>query len=280
MTAARWRDETRSRGLRIEAVLEAGVIPPVLGEASALREVLVNLVLNAVEALPAGGTITLRTWAAGGEVLCAVSDTGAGMPEDVRARALEPFFTTKGPKSTGLGLSVSYRIVQRHGGRLDVASAPGQGTTITLRLPATPLELAPTPPPGRVPSPAATEPLRILVVDDETEVLAVEADMLRAEGHEVLTASSGAEALAVLGGGPAVDLVITDLGMPEMNGWEVARAVRQGWPSVSVGLVTGWGEQPPGSPSDGGLDFVISKPLTLETLADAIARLEPRTPAP
>src|SRR3989338_9894981 len=135
LTRARWQDAARSQGIRIEAVLEGSDLQPIMGNPAALREVLMNLVLNAVEALPNGGNIAVRTFSEGGWVGLAVSDTGVGMSPQVRERALEPFFTTKGPRSTGLGLSESYGILQRHGGKLTVESAEGQGTTVTVHLP-------------------------------------------------------------------------------------------------------------------------------------------------
>jgi signal transduction histidine kinase len=120
---------------RIEIALEGGATPPVRGEPLALREVLVNLVVNAVEAMPDGGRVSVRTWADQDAVHCAVSDTGVGMSEDTRRRVLEPFFTTKGPRSTGLGLSVAYGTIERHGGGLSIDTAEGKGTTVTVTLP-------------------------------------------------------------------------------------------------------------------------------------------------
>ncbi|MFQ5896621.1 MAG: ATP-binding protein [Candidatus Methylomirabilia bacterium] len=129
-----WRDRTQVRRIPIETRLDPGRIPAVTGDLVSLREALMNLVLNAVDALPEGGTITIRTWASDGQVHCSVADTGPGMSEEVRRRALEPFFTTKGPKTTGLGLSVAYGIIKHHGGELTIESAEGRGTTVTIRL--------------------------------------------------------------------------------------------------------------------------------------------------
>ena len=135
LTRPHWEDEPQLRGIQIQASLEAGHIPPVPGDPASLREVLMSLLLNAVDALPQGGQITVKTWASAHGVQCAVTDTGVGMSEEIRRRALEPFFTTKGPKSTGLGLSVTYGIIQRHGGDLAVESTESRGTTVTIRLP-------------------------------------------------------------------------------------------------------------------------------------------------
>ncbi len=138
MVHSLWAVRARNPGVRIEAGPEPGEIPPVMGNPSALREVLMNLLINAGEAMPAGGAITARTWATGGWVHCAVSDPGVGMPEEVRRRAFEPFFTTRGPKAAGLGLSVAYGVIQRHRGELVLESAEGRGTIVTIHLPAAP----------------------------------------------------------------------------------------------------------------------------------------------
>ena len=135
LTRRHWQDETRSGGTQIRASVEPGSIPTILGDPLSLREVLTSLFINAVKALPDGGQITVRTWASPQGVLCSVADTGVGMSKEVRERALQPFFTTKGPRSRGLGLSVAYAIVQAHGGDLAIDSAEGRGTTVTICLP-------------------------------------------------------------------------------------------------------------------------------------------------
>jgi signal transduction histidine kinase len=134
LSSPRWRDEALARGLTVDVRIEHGRVSPVVGDTVALRQVLMNLVLNAVEAMPAGGTLTLRTWE-DGSVHCAVSDTGVGMTDEVRGRALEPFQTTKGPKTRGLGLAVAHGIVTRHGGSLTIDSFEGLGTSVRVSLP-------------------------------------------------------------------------------------------------------------------------------------------------
>jgi signal transduction histidine kinase len=136
LSSPQWRDEPLARGVRIHVRIDRGELVPVVGSGAALRQVFMNLVLNAVEAMPAGGVLTLRTWADDGSVRCAVSDTGVGMSEDVRRRALEPFHTTKGPKTRGLGLAVAHGIVTRHGGTLAIDSVAGLGTSVVVALPA------------------------------------------------------------------------------------------------------------------------------------------------
>jgi len=273
LTRPRWRDEAQMRALAIDVSLELGDIPPVAGEAAALREVTMNLLFNAIDALKQGGAIRISTWAADDWVYCAVADNGAGMSEEVRRHAFEPFFTTKGPQGTGLGLSVSHGIVQRHRGELSLKPNEGGGTVVTMRLPqaapdALGIEEAATP---------AGPPLRVLVIDDEVTVREALADTLADEGHTVIQAASGREGLARLAAGAAVDIVVTDLGMPEMTGWDVARTVRTQHPGLPVGLVTGWAVALEMSDEERrGVDFVIAKPYTIEALRAALAGIQPR----
>lgn len=270
LTRPRWHNEAQLRHIRIDTALELGSIQPVAGELAPLREVLMNLVLNAIDAMPDGGRLGVKTWTDEKGVHCVVSDTGVGMPDDVRQRALDPFFTTKGPKSTGLGLSVTYGIVQRHNGKLEIDTAPGRGTTVHITLPAAgPALLAPAP---LAAAPAAPAQLRVLLVDDEPEVRSALADMLAASGHTAFQAAGGQEGLAWLDAGQPVDLVLTDLGMPGLSGTDVARAVRARWPHLRIGLMTGWDEtEAPVSEASKVVDFVIAKPFKLSALLEAYA---------
>jgi CheY-like chemotaxis protein len=269
LTRPRWQNELAARGVRVETTLELGSVPMVGADPPSVREVLMNLILNAVDALPSGGNIVLRTWASADGVHCSVRDDGIGMSPELRRRVLEPFFTTKGVKSTGLGLSVNYGIIERHGGELTIDTEEGVGTTVTFRLPvAKRRPRAPAPPP-----PPVATPLRVLLVDDEADVRAVIADMLAEEGHRVTQASGGPEALGLLARDGGVDLVLTDLGMLGMNGWEVAHAVKTSYPSTVVGLVTGWDEglgPKPVDPTE--VDLVVRKPMTQATLRDMTAQ--------
>jgi signal transduction histidine kinase/CheY-like chemotaxis protein/HAMP domain-containing protein len=266
-----WQDEAQRRGCPIEIKTELGGIPPAVGEAGPLREVLMNLLLNAIEALREGGVITLRSWTAEGRALCSVTDTGVGMAEETRRRALEPFFTTKGPKSTGLGLSVAYGTIRRYGGTLEIDSAEGQGTTVTIGLPAAVEE--PSPQAGVEGAPSAPKKLRILVIDDQPEVQATLAEMLAEEGHRVLQAGGGREALDLLQSGQEVDLVLTDLGMPEMRGSDVARVIQERWPGLPVGLVTGWAEDEVTEEERLHTRFVMQKPFDQALLREVLARV-------
>jgi signal transduction histidine kinase/CheY-like chemotaxis protein len=275
LTRPRWHDEAQLKGARIEVRLEAGRIPAAAGEPAPLREVLMNLLLNATDALPKGGTVTFRTWVADDQVHCAVIDTGVGMTEEVRRRALEPFFTTKGPKSTGLGLSVAYGTIERHGGSLTIESEEGRGTTVTISLPVASKAAAPAPPPP-APVPAAAPPLRVLVIDDEMQVRHTLVEILESQGHTVMQAASGQEGLAVLQREEVVDVVLTDLGMPDMTGWDVARQVQEKWPQLPVGLITGWGEQDLSPEQRGRVNFILSKPFDRALLRETLAPIQRR----
>lgn len=269
MGRARWHDAAMADGVAIEVVRDLATVPAILGHAAALREAVMNLLFNAVDAMPHGGRITVRTRHEGTVVSLAVVDEGVGMPADVLKRAQEPFFTTKGVKSMGLGLSVTYGIVERHGGGLTIDSVAGQGTTVTMRLPVDPAGVGPATP--------ADEPERsgksILLIDDDGEVREALADLLEADGHTVVQAPGPHEALALLENGLMVDLVVTDLGMPGMTGWELAAAVKARWPARRVGVITGWGENAVAGGHGNCADFVLQKPLDLDAFNRAVARM-------
>ncbi len=276
LTRPRWQDQAHVRGVTIEIVPHLAPVPEIAGEAPPLREVIMNLLLNAVDALPQGGTITITTAAADGRVVCAVADTGVGMTDDVRHRALEPFFTTKGPHNTGLGLSLTHGIVLRHRGELEIESAPGQGTVITVRLPQADGAPAAADPPAAAPTPTPV-PLRILLIDDEPAVRRALAEAFAVLGHAVIESGGGREGLDRLERGQQVDVVITDLGMPGMTGWDVASTVGMRWPDLPVGLVTGWASGSALSPEEvGRVAFVIAKPYTLDALGAALATVRRR----
>ncbi|MEK6529783.1 MAG: ATP-binding protein, partial [candidate division NC10 bacterium] len=272
VTQARWQEDAQSRGVTIHVTTELTPVPPVSGDPAELREVLTNLILNAVDAMPGGGTLTLATRADETTVSLTVHDTGVGMTSDVQPLIFDPFFTTKGPSGTGLGLSITYGIVSRHGGQIRVESAEGEGTTFHLTFPVSTVEAEP-------PAPAALEPvapLRCLVVDDEQPVLEVLGDVLAAGGHSAVLVADGAEAIRRFKAEP-FDIVFTDLAMPGVNGWQVARAVKDQAPSVPVLLVTGWGvELSPDELRGKGIDAVLSKPVQFEDILAAVAAFAPR----
>ena len=267
VTRSRWKDAAQARGVRYEMVVEHGEIPKIAGEAAELREALTNILFNALDAMPSGGTVSLTTRRTGDNVFCAVRDTGIGMPDAARRRVFDPFFTTKGERGTGLGLSVVYGIVTRHGGDIEVESRLGRGTTFTIRLPIR----NPTPPP-ETPAPATMSRAgRVLVVEDEDEVREILTSVLRSDGHAVVACEDGDRALAALER-EAFDLVITDLGMPGLSGWDVARAVKELRPGTPVAMVTGWSEQiDPAAAGSEGVDYLIAKPFRRQEIRVMVA---------
>jgi CheY-like chemotaxis protein/anti-sigma regulatory factor (Ser/Thr protein kinase) len=275
LTRARWSTIPQQRGISIELRTElAPDLPVILGAAGEIREALTNLVFNAVDAMPAGGVLTLRTVLAGpGQVVLEVRDTGIGMEEDARRRCLEPFFTTKGERGTGLGLAMVYGMAQRHGADVQIESAPGRGTCVRLcfAVAAATERLPDEETPVVVPA-----GLRILVVDDDPVLLRTLREVLEAEGHAVVAAGSGAEGIAAfqaaVAAGQPFSAVFTDLGMPMVDGRQVARAIKAEAQQAPVIMLTGWGER---MVHDGDLpadvDMVLSKPPKLRTLREALA---------
>jgi GAF domain-containing protein/CheY-like chemotaxis protein len=273
VTRSRWKDEALGRGITYDVRVEAAAVPAVSADASELREVLTNLVLNALDAMPDGGVVTLRTSVDAGHVLCAVSDTGIGMTDAVRQRVFDPFFTTKAEKGTGLGLSVAYGIITRHGGEIDVRSEPWRGSTFTIRLPRA-LTAA-----QRRAATTVVEPSRsgkILLIDDEEAVRQTLADVLLSQGHAVTPCPDGRTGLARFHE-ESFDLVFTDLGLPGLSGWEVTRLVKLRRPETPVVLITGWGDQiAPEEAQTRGADFLLAKPFELDgvraVVAEALAK--------
>jgi len=274
LTRARWRDEPQRLGVTItvHTTLQEG-LPAILGVESELREMLINLLFNAVEAMPDGGCLILRTRATPTAVVVEVSDTGLGMDETTRQRCLEPFYTTKEARGTGLGLAIVYGVSERHAAQLSIESVLGQGTTVRLLFPIALSQQAVSVQPAEVAE--STWPLRILVVDDEPLVCKLLQDVLQDEGHTVTVAAGGRVGLEVLRGArerqEPFDVVLTDLGMPEMDGNEVARGVKREAPDTSVIMLTGWGQmmqQEEALPPH--VDFLLSKPPGLQDLELAL----------
>jgi signal transduction histidine kinase/CheY-like chemotaxis protein len=274
LTRPVWEEGTRRRGIAIDLVTDLGARQTIAGNASELREVFTNLVLNAVDALPWGGELKVTSRDDEGQVLVRFRDNGIGMSAEVRQRIFDPFFTTKAVKGTGLGLSVAYGIVTRHEGAIAVESEMHLGTEFTVRFPAGRGRdvVVPPMPPGPLPR------LRVLVVDDEEVVLDVLADLLRVLDQNVTTARGGiAGRDTVLAGD--FDVVFSDLGMPDLNGWDLALTVKSTLPHVGVVLVTGWGTQLEGGAALAhGVDLVLSKPVSIDDLDRAIRQIgEART---
>jgi len=271
-TQPRWKNQAQGEGRTLNIVAQCGPIPLVTGEEYALREALTNLLFNAVDFTPDGGTITLGTAVDGEFVRCWVSDTGAGMTEETREHCLEPFFTTKGPKGTGLGLAMVQSIAQRYDGTVAIASALGQGTTVTLRLP---IPIVQPAVPTRDAAAPVPQVLHVLVVDDEPLLCVLVEAWLTADGHRVATSTSGAAALQRLQT-ESFDLVITDKAMPKMGGEQLAVAIQAVAPALPVILMTGFGDlmkasgkMPP------HISAILCKPITEASLREALAKVFP-----
>jgi PAS domain S-box-containing protein len=270
ITRTRWENEARLRGLEYKVRLEAEAGHNTYGSASELREVFVNLIVNAVDAMPRGGQLLIQCHRQNDRLQLQFSDNGMGMPDDVRQKIFEPFFSTKGAHGTGLGLSVSYSIIERHEGSISVLSQPGLGTTFTIDLPAASLESSQ----DNISLPAdEIASLRILVVDDEAPVRETLAEMLIAVDHQVEMAGSGQEAVEKMRRG-SFDFVFTDLAMPEMDGWETARSIREHWPNVRIILVTGYGPTTvPPEGEEGLVDAIIGKPFDFAQVGSTLNSL-------
>jgi len=269
LTRPAWEAGAKRRGVVVHMHLDLRATQTMAGAASELREVFTNMVLNAVDAMPAGGELWINSLDLADGVRVQVRDSGVGMDHDTRARVFDPFFTTKEVKGTGLGLSVAYGIVKRHRGQIDVVSSPGIGTEFTLTFPlgAIPAELGP-PPDGGAPT-----ALHVLVADDEESVLSVLVEILRGMGHVVTPALGGPAAVECLRD-DNYDVVFTDLGMPEVNGWDLAAVTKSRRPECAVVLVSGWGFQLVGDAATSrGVDLVMAKPFSFMDVETALRSL-------
>ncbi len=269
MTRGRWADEAQRQGKRIDIARAFSQVPDVAGNISELREVFTNLVLNAVDAIPGEGQITVCSYEEAGSVVVTVSDTGEGMSAEVKRRLFDPFFTTKGEKGNGLGMSIVYGIVRRHGGDITFLSEPNEGTMFQVTLPGLALKHADGP------APAPEAPLtgcgRVLVVDDDDDIRTLVADILAAGGYDVETAGGGAEAVDRVRA-EAFDLVVSDLGMPDVTGWDVARESRVAQPDLRFILLTGWGATlDPEEVRRHAIDRTLKKPFEMNDLLRAVS---------
>jgi signal transduction histidine kinase/ActR/RegA family two-component response regulator/PAS domain-containing protein len=278
LTRARWETMPQQGGTVIEVKTSlASGLPSIMGAKSEIREALTNLIFNAVDAMPQGGILTLRTRLDEEErVVVEVIDTGFGMNEETRRRCLEPFFTTKGERGTGLGLAMVYGVMQRHGGELEIDSGPGSGTTARLCF-ASAAGAAASSTGLQLILPAG---LRILLVDDDPILLKSLRETLEQDGHTILTANGGKQGLDIFHtevdptGQSTISVVITDLGMPHVDGRSVARGVKQVSRDTPVILLTGWGERLIAEgDAPANVDRVLSKPPRLRELRKALAEL-------
>lgn len=265
LTEPYWYNEPRRQGIEISVETNLTDVPDILGAASELREVFVNLILNAVQAMPEGGTLSFETFVDDNNNVCAhVIDDGIGMSSEVKKNIFEPLFTTKGEQGTGMGLSASYGIVQEHEGSIDVTSAPGKGTRFTLAFPPADDSSATREAPRETPS--GQQSARVLVVDDEEMVRNTVQRLLSLNGHEVHEASTGMEALK-MSEENEYDIVFTDYGMPEMTGAEFSRKLAARRPDLPIILLTGYTETEDAIKE---VDGTLSKPFKRDELETTI----------
>jgi signal transduction histidine kinase/ActR/RegA family two-component response regulator len=282
LTKPRWSDLPQARGAMVD--LQASLsesLPDIMGAEHEIRDALTNLIFNAVDAMPSGGTLAVRTRraiVADGEtrVLIEVTDTGVGMDEDTRRRCLEPFYTTKGERGTGLGLAMVYGMIQRHSAELEIDSEPGKGTTVRLNFPAVTSSAVSQPKTKSVA--VVTRRLRILLVDDDPLLIKSLQDTLQEDGHLVTATHGGHEGIEVFTAatkrGECFDIVVTDLGMPHVDGRKVATSVKGVSPNTPVVLLTGWGQRLIATnDAPAHVDKVLAKPPRLHELRAALAEL-------
>ena len=281
ITRPRWKDRAEAANVQISLDLQIRSKSKVMGDESELREVLVNMVFNAVDAMPEGGQLTLGAFDIDDSVVIMIADTGSGMPAEVKSRIFDPFFTTKGKAGMGLGLAVSFGIIRRHEGSVQVDSEVGVGTKFMISLPKAEVteeaniseaELAK---PQATPSPSTNitrtfdenQP-KILVVDDEEPVRELLRDLLEHEGCRVYMAPGSREALGLFEV-HQFDGIFTDVGMPGMSGWELSHAIRQRNQQIPIAIVTGWGEAVGSDEQkEAGVDWVIAKPFRAEKISE------------
>ncbi len=263
-TKARWKDEAESKGIKIQIKKEISPPATIAGSASELREVFTNLINNAIDAMPQGGTIRIRTFKENSYIGIKIEDTGMGISKDISDRIFDPFFTTKGPQATGLGMSVSYGIITRHKGTISVDSQEGRGTAFTIKIPVTEVKEI---------KDEKTQELskkgrkgNILIVEDEEDIRTLLSEILTSDGHAVSVASGGKKGIEVFKK-ERFDLILTDLGMPGMSGWEVASTIKKLAPEVIIAVITGWGIQlDKDEMKQHGVDMIINKPFKVDQI--------------
>ena len=280
MTRPRW--ESRSEFAPIRFALHADCQAHIKGDAVELREVLVNMIYNAVDAMPSGGEVRVSTQETRERVVLCITDTGTGMTPEVKQRLFDPFFSTKGKAGTGMGLAVSFGIIRRHEGSIEVDSEPGRGTTFKISLPKV--------------TPAGTnaeqhlitagistneDRMRVLVVDDETHVREVLIEALESEGCEVISAPSGEVALALFDQYEGkFDAVFTDIGMPEMSGWELVTEIRERSKTIPLAIVSGWADAISVQTRNAvNADWVIAKPFDINKISNIAKEIAQRKTA-
>jgi signal transduction histidine kinase/FixJ family two-component response regulator len=276
MSRPRW--ESQVEGPQIRVALVADCTASIMGDAVELREVLVNMIYNAIDAMPSGGEIRMNSQETGGRVVLTIADSGTGMTPEVKSRLFDPFFTTKGKGGTGMGMAVSFGIIRRHNGSIDVESEPGRGTTFRITLPIAEIHAREEYGIAAAETSGTSDRIRALVVDDETAVREVLREALESEGCEVMVAESGEVALRIFDSLKGkLDIVFTDIGMPEMSGWELASEIRKRSETIPLAIVSGWADAISCDARQAiRADWVVSKPFDISTIAGIAHELAAR----
>lgn len=273
ITQTRWKDDADLKGIKIDLKLDLKKDIFIKGNLSEIREVFTNIMFNGIDAMSTGGTLTIRTSQKGNKAEVVFSDTGKGMSKEVQARVFEPFFTTKGVKGNGLGMSVVYGIVSRHFGEIEIDSEEDKGTNIIIRLPKSDKQSDEGKKKKKVTQPKSKKKARVLVIDDEENIRTLLSEILEFHDHSVTLCENGLSGIEELKKGD-YDIVFTDLGMPDMSGWEVARAVREIKPKTAIALITGWAVQlDKKKMAEAGINHIISKPFEIEAIIDAVDKI-------
>ncbi|HET6976790.1 MAG TPA: ATP-binding protein [Pyrinomonadaceae bacterium] len=281
MTRPRW--ESRSEFAPIRFALHGDCKAFIKGDPVELREVLVNMIYNAIDAMPSGGEVRVATQENRDRVVVYITDTGTGMTPEVKQRLFDPFFTTKGKAGTGMGLAVSFGIIRRHEGSIEVDSEPGRGTTFKISLPkvvpATTLEDNNST--AQTVASVSEDKVRVMVVDDETHVREVLIEALEAEGCEVVSAESGEIALALYDQyGGKFDALFTDIGMPSMNGWELVTEIRQRSEMMPIAIISGWADAISLQTRNAvKADWVVAKPFDIDRISKIAQEIAERKTA-
>lgn len=269
LTRPRWKDfmERSGHGIDLQLDLAGDCLAAI--NASDLREVITNLLLNAIDAMPEGGTLRFQTRSTGEHVIIEISDTGIGMSKEIAEKIFDPFFTTKGIGNSGLGLSVSWSLLGRYGGDIQVRSKQGKGTTFVIKL----VRAEALKAQAGAHAVEGTSSYRLLLVEDDPEILNILRDMLRLKGHRVMALNDSEKALDLIES-TEFDLVLTDLGMPVVSGWDIAKRVKAKDPKIPVVMITGWGAQFEDEDlTSRGVDLMLAKPLSWDKLLGSIEKM-------
>ncbi len=270
VTRHRWETQAQQKGIIYKIVRNSDGPRVVRGVHPQLVDAVANLILNALDAMPQGGTLKIETSGEASTCVLTVCDTGVGMSAEQIGKVFSPFFTTKGPRGTGLGLTVVRDIIKRLEGKIDLASQPGEGTTFRIEFPSVPADGAPAQVQAEPEQPCG---LRLLLVDDDHTILDVVAEALQDAGHKVDVFDNGGDAVDAITRN-TYDVVVTDLGMPDVTGWDVARAAKLHEPRLPVLVISGWGAQyGDDCLGDTGVDAMLAKPFHLQQLRENVERL-------